>query len=242
MKINARIWLIVVAVGVVLGCGGGGSSVSEVPDPVMRFINASPNSTALDAFANEIQLGNNVPYLGSSANFLSMEPGEYDIISQEDANPETQTIETFTTVKDTSLLAVAYGLVTPPNDEFDKRLRVATFSFDRNRPNGDQARLIVVHAYNAAFENFTPQVDFRNPGDNPQINLPAIDFGANRTVLVDAGPQTFVARRTGTEAEVTPQKTFTFQGGKIYAAIISGVEDAVGTQSPQINYIELQVK
>lgn len=226
----------------VSGCGGAQSGVVVLPDPVIRFINASPNSTALDFAVNDTQIGNNVPYLGSSPTFVSVEQGDYDLMVQEDADPETQALEVSQLNRNQDYISVAIGLVTPPNGEFDKRLRATAAPFNRIRPNGDKARLLVFNAYNRSLGNENPSIDFQNPGDTPTFVINDIPFGEGRELIVDATTQVFVARRNGTEFELTPQNTFTFQGGKIYAAIVSGIEDAAGAQAPKITYVELQTR
>ncbi len=245
-----RVFLAALAFGCILvGCGGSGNTgVTNVPDPAVAFINASPNSTALDVFLNDFQLGKKVGYLSASPlaagvlNFPTYEQNLYDMSVAENADPETQAIETATFNKDTSSLVVAIGLVTPPSTELDKRLRPVQIQFDRKQPNGNQARIIVIHAYNRSLGNDNPNLDFQNPGDNPTIKLTNIAFAGAVGQLIDAGAQTFVARRNGSELEVTPQTTFTFGAGKIYAAIISGIEGGTGIQAPQIKFIEIQPK
>jgi hypothetical protein len=228
----------------VAGCGGSTNSVVVLPDPVVRFINASPNSAGMDMFANDVQVANNVPYLGSNPTFVSTEQGDYDIKVQETSDPtgETQAIEVKQMNRDQDFLAFSCGLVTPPNTEFDKRLRCSMNTFNRTRPNGDKARLIVFNAYVAAPGLDTPSIDFQNPGDTPRFSAGDIPFGEGRELTVDAGPDTFVARRNGTELEIVPQNTFTFGGGKIYAAVVTGIEDSVGATAPKIVYIELQTR
>lgn len=231
------------AVGVVAaGCGGSSGGIIVLPDPVVRFINASPNSAGMDMFLNDTQVGNNVPYLGSSSNFVGVQQGDYDVMVQEssDTTGETQAIEVRQMNRDQDFLAISCGLVTPPNTEFDKRLRCAPFAFNRTRPNGDKARLLVFHAYNRSVGNETPNIDFQNPGDTPRFVVTDIPFGEARELIVDAKLDTFVARFSGSELEITPQNNFTFEGGKIYAAIITGVEDAAGATAPKIVYVEIQ--
>jgi hypothetical protein len=234
---------------VIFGCGGGSTnSPTLAPDPYIGFINASPNSSALDVMVNDSQIGNNVAYLGSSpvsggvVNFLSYEPGDYDLSIQENSDPETQAIEVGSLQRDKSYVLFACGLVVPPSTEFDKRLRPLLFEFDRAKPNGDKARLVIVHSYNRAEGLETPSVDFKNPGDNPAINEQNIAFASAKQILIDAGAQTFVARRNGTEFDVTPESTFTFVGGKIYAAVISGTEGAAAARAPKITFIEILAK
>jgi hypothetical protein len=230
------------AVWVMGGCAGSTTGSVTTPNPVVRFINASPNSVGLDLILNDTTIGSNVPYMGSSATFASVEQGDYDVTVQENADPSTAAIETHQLNRDQDFLAVAVGLVTPPNTDLDKRLRCTPFSFNRARPNGDKARLIVIHAYNRSVGNTTTNIDFQNPGDTPRFKVSDIPFGEGRELVVDAGTDTFVARRGNSELELTPQTTFTFVGGKIYAAVVSGVEDEAGSQAPQIKFIELQTR
>ncbi|MEQ1822652.1 MAG: hypothetical protein ABL949_09085 [Fimbriimonadaceae bacterium] len=236
-----RFGCLMVLCGVVLACGGGGSNNTTTPNPVVRFINGSPNSVALSALANDVAIGTSVPYLGSAPNFVTVEAGDYDFLVQEDGAPETQAVEFKSLNRDQDLLAVAVGLVTPPNTELEKRMICTPFTFNRIKPNGDKSKLIVVNGLNRGLGDFNVSIDFQNPGDTPRFRLANIAFaGAGQELIVDAGSDTFVARRTGSELEVTPQKTFTFEGGKIYLALVSGVEGQTGAQAPKITYIELQ--
>lgn len=229
------------AILVAFGCGGGGSNVTTVPDPVVRFINASPGSVALDCFVDDTTVATRVPYLGSSADFQTLEARGYDVMITENSDLETQTLDFVSFEKDRSHILFAVGLVTPPNTELDKRLRLANVFFDRTRPNGDKARLILIHGYMRSAGNETPNVDFRSPGDNPLVNISNIEFARDRGFLVDAGPQTFELRRSGTESVITTT-SFTFEAGKIYAAVFSGVEGATGAQAPKVTYIPIQVR
>ena len=242
-------WFWSIALLILLGCGGAGNNNNVAPEPLIGFVNASTTSAAIDAFVNETQLGNNVafrgrsPLAGAVLTFRNFEPGEYDLTVQEDTDPEnTQAIETTTLERDKSYLFFAVGLVTPPNTEFDKRLRPVVTEFDRTAPNGGKARLIVVHAYDRAEGFETPAIDFQNPGDNPQFKESNIPYAGGRTVLIDAGAQTFVARRNGAEFDLTPPVTFTFDGGKIYVGIISGIEGGTGARAPLITFHEVQPK
>lgn len=242
-------WFWSIALLIVLGCGGSGNNVTIAPDPVVGFVNASSNSTAIDALVNETQIGNDVAFRGRSPltagalGFQAFEPGEYDFTVQESADPEnTQAIETSTLERDKSYLFVAAGQVTPPNTELEKRLRPIVAEFDRSAPNGGKARLIIVHAYDRAVGFETPPIDFQNPGDNPLFKETNITYAGGRTALIDAGTQTFVARRSGAEFDLTPQATFDFEGGKIYVAIVAGIEDGTGAQAPLITFHEVQHK
>lgn len=245
-----RIVAIAVALAVVFGCGGGGTGTVRPPDPAVAFINASPDSPALDALLNNFQLANNVAYLSSSprsgavTTFATIEPNDYDINVFPDGDPANGSLTTAVMNRDTSILTVAVGL-TDPLADFEKRLQAATFTFDRQRPNGDKARLIIVNGFIGSPGFDSPAVDFRNPGDNALVNVANLAFGASGSALIDSGSQSFVARLTGTDSDagnVTPAATLDFVAGKIYAAIISGVEGEAGAMSPRITFLEIQPK
>lgn len=237
-----------IALLVILGCGGSNTNDNIPPEPLVTFINASTNSTAIDALLNDTQIANNVPHLGFSptaggvATFSSFEPGEYDVTVVESSDPETQESIVENLTRDAAYLFFAAGLVNPPVIDQDKRLRPVLLQIDRTQPNGDKAAIFIFHAYNRAEGFQTPNLDFRNPGDTPVINEQDIAFAGIKGVLVDAGEQTFVARRNGTEFDVTPPTTFTFGGGKAYVAIIKGIEGGTGTSAPGITFVEITTK
>lgn len=241
-------WFWSIALVIVLGCGGSGNNTTVAPDPLVGFVNASTNSTAIDAWVNDAQIGNDVafrnvsPKAGSVLTFLSFEPGEYDFTVQSSTDVQTQAIETNVIERDKSYLFVAAGLVTPPNTEDPKRLRPVVAEFDRTAPNGGKARIVIVHAYDRAEGLETPSIDFQNPGDNPLFKETAITYAGGRGALIDAGTQTFVAKRNGAEFDITPEVTFTFESGKIYVAIVAGIEGGTGALAPAITFHEVQPK
>jgi hypothetical protein len=121
-----------------------------------------------------------------------------------------------------------------------KRLRLSILDYDRTIPNGNKARLIVVNAFNRK-EGFEPTaIDFQD-GDVPQFQLRGIAFGDRQTIVVDAGTIAFEARQADSEL-VYAAKTATFESGKIYLALITGVEDQTGAKIPQIAYIPLPTR
>jgi hypothetical protein len=242
---KTKLWLLGICALVAFGCGGSGNESLTVPDPVVRVINASPDSTALDfkyQTDKVVQVGERIPYLGSSADFISLEPNDYDVIVVEAGNPLTEASEAFDLHKDTSVLTVALGLVFP-NEKLEKRLRTLNFTFDRTKPNGDVARIIVINAMNSS-EEFSENlaVDLRNPGDTPLINVANIEFGAQKTETIDAGTHNLVVRLADSELEITTPKDITFEAGKIYAVVLSGIQDSTGVTEPKITLIELQSK
>lgn len=227
------------AIAVIIGCGGGsGGGSTSLPDPLVKAINASSDSTALDVVLNETVIANNLGYLQAVAGYSTVAPGDYDVLSMEDGVPETQTAEAFVFSSDRSYLVVASGLASVANPDLEKRLRTTIIQVDRNAPNGNKARLVIFHAYNRAVGLQTPNLDFQNPGNTPQFAVKDIGFAGGSIRDIDSGMQTFVARRSETEFEVTPQVTFDFLPGKIYIAIIAGQEDDLN-HPPAISIIQI---
>lgn len=225
------------AAAVVLACGGGGSKFVVV-GPLVRFANASPNSVSLSFWLDLDRLGSGVPYLGSTASFVEVTSGDKDVVAVEESTPESEVriVEVFN--DDTDYLVLAYGLVTPPNTELDKRMDLAVLPVDRQPASDSQARLIIFNGFIAAFGSGNPQIDFRSPGDTPVVNVQDIFFGESQTTIVDAGSQTFQARFAGEEGVLAGPTTFTLVGGKTYLAVVTG-QDGDLSNPPTIAFIQL---
>ncbi|MFN8219177.1 MAG: hypothetical protein U0S12_03475 [Fimbriimonadales bacterium] len=227
----------------VAGCGGGGSNTTLPPDPQVMFVNVSPDSDPLDFLFDDDLLAKDVSYLTPPAAFRSYTPGDRDctvIVNSEDPNSEALWSEAIGLNRDESYIVCSFGLQNF-GDEYLKRLRIAILRTDRTSPN-NSARIVIFHAYNRKSGFDTPTIDFQNPGQNPRYKQEGIVFGNRVELTVDAGTYTFVARRTSTEFEITPQVTKTFESGKIYLAVVSGVEDEVGAKAPQITFFEIPTK
>lgn len=230
--------LLCIGVGLlVVGCGGTGGNGS-LPNPVIRFINVSPDSVALDVLVDDDTIASAIAYLGSSPDFTSVEPGDRDVVMLENGTTLELTADVHAFAKDKSYLTVALGLENFGTENL-KRLRSLVFEIDRTVPNGNKARLFVVHAYNRAPGFDTPNIDFQTPGDNPLFKIPNMAFGDDATISIDSGVQTLEARRNGTTA-VLATGTFTLEAGKLYAAIVTGIEDAASPQDPRILLVEIQ--
>jgi len=223
-----------------VGCGGGGGNTADSQRPTYRLVNASPDTPSLDVFINEEKKGNALPYGGATPDFVSLKPDLYDVTLRATGAAEDAWNQAFQFSNDQDTTMVACGL-TNFGEEFFKRLRPAFVSVNRRPPNGSRARLIIVNAFNRKpdFENVP--VDFKNPGDNPQYDVTNIGPGGSSVLEVDAGSQTFEMRLSGAE-QVFVTKDLTLSAGKIYLVLLSGIEDAPGTQAPDIKLVELQPK
>ncbi|MCO5298289.1 MAG: DUF4397 domain-containing protein [Fimbriimonadaceae bacterium] len=222
-----------------VGCGGSGGNGS-LPNPLVRVINVSPDSVALDLLIDDTTIASAIAYLGSTPDFVSVDPGDRDVVTLEHGTTLELTAEVQTFAKNKSYLAIALGLENFGTENL-KRLRTLIFELDRTVPNGNKARLFVVHAYSRAVGLDTPNIDFQTPGDNPLFKVPNLAFGTNSAITVDSGLQTFEARRNGTTA-VLASGTFTLEAGKLYAAIVTGVEGEAAPKDPKIVLIEIQPK
>jgi len=216
------------------GCGGGGSNNPILPPPTLRFLNGVPDSTRLDFYIDDtLQAG--------SLNFLAMSvssntpAGDHDVTVQETGTITQLDAVAQTFNGNTSYFVTAIGLENF-GSEFDKRVRDVFITPNLTVPNGNKSRLIIVQGFNRAVGFATPNVDFKQPGDNVAIDVTNIAFGTSKSIDIDSGTQEFVVQRSGT-VQVYIDQTFTFVPGKIYVALIDGMEGGTGTLAPQIQYI-----
>ena len=218
-------------------CGGGGGGGRTASKPRIRFVNASPDSTALTYSIDGSVEASAIPYLGLSDKFKDKDPDSYDLSVREDAGSEDldAVVGSFSNEKEYLITTVgleAYGA------EPVKRARIVSPEIDLTVPNGTKSRIYVLHGFLRATGFDTPNIDLRNPGDNPQYKVENIDFGSIGTLTIDATTQTCVARRTGTESVYATQ-TFTFDAGGIYLAIVGGIEGGSAPLDPKITFIKI---
>jgi hypothetical protein len=229
------------------GCGGNDGRILA-NDPTTRFVNASPDATALD-FLMEPEDENNqnlVPgasglaYLQSTPGFLRTDRGDRAVMVRESGTTFEAWSEIFNFAQDEHYVFVGLGLRNF-GTETEKRLRIARVVANRSLPSGNKTRLYVVHAYHSEAGFATPAIDFQHPGDNPQVRLDNIGFAEVREIEVDSIAHTFEARRTGTET-VLAEVTRSLEAGKIYLLLVTGIEGAAGVNAPRLEFIELQTR
>jgi len=240
----------------VSGCGGG--SASSQPDPTVRFVNVSPDTTSLDFALNDDPTAPGLAYLGSSADFSSVDfiapvDGGYDItITQTGGSLELDRVVVSPPFfnRDTDNLVFSIGLANP-NGELLKRAQILIWQINRTAPTGNKARLYPLNALQrpAGFENDVITLQTIDPGnpasiDNPQYSRPDIPYGQGATpapLEIDSGVQTFIGRRGETGAALEVARTqFTFEDGGIYLAVISGIEGSSNSAlQPKVTFIRL---
>lgn len=230
-------FLVVLGSLLVAGCGGGGGRPGQA---TIRFINLVPDSTALEFLLDDDVIDTPKPYLASTPTFARFEAGEKDVRIRESGTTVDIWAELGTFTADRDYLIMALGLENF-NGEFDKRARIGGIDVNRAVPNGNRARIYVVHAYNRMVGFQTPNIDFQTPGENPQYKVADVPFGGNKNIEIDSGSYTFEVRRAGT-TNVLFTTTATLGAGKIYVASVTGVEGAGGAQAPQVQFTELQTK
>jgi hypothetical protein len=221
------------------GCGGGGVG-SNLPDPTVLFINSSPDSNPLDFFINTDKKATALAFL-DPAPVATTKKADHDISVQDSTDQSELDATAFSFADDTKYVSLALGLENYGAETL-KRLRLVTFQYDKNAPNGTKARLLVIHGFMRQTGFDTPNIDFQNPGDNPQFSAQNIAFASSQpsTLTVDSGVSLiFQARRAGTENVYASDPGKTFDAGGIYLALVTGVENGVGNQAPQIKYIKL---
>src|SRR4051812_9946536 len=86
MRIGIGVLLLLVIGSVALavaGCSGGGNS--NLPDPVVRFVNSSPDANPLDYLYDNDLKATGLNYLASSAEF-TVKQGDHDFSVQDSTN------------------------------------------------------------------------------------------------------------------------------------------------------------
>lgn len=228
------------------GCGGENVGI-ELPDPVLMFLNASPDSGDIEFLLNGEVVQPGLAYLEKSPQFIEVEyesdqDGGYDLTTKDAASDLEFDREFVVFNRDTSNLIVAVGIRDHLDSEPEKRVRHYRFTLDRIQPIGNKSRLIVVHAMNRQPGDMTPSIQFRNPGDNPQYRLNDIAVGAARTLVVDSGTWDWEVRRQDADGEVIYATSTgkALEPGKIYIVLVSGIEnDPEPTRQPVITFYEI---
>ncbi|MCC7229158.1 MAG: DUF4397 domain-containing protein [Fimbriimonadaceae bacterium] len=236
MKIGWNAGLLLVVAFSLSACGGGGGGQS-INKPRLRYVNASPDVNPLSFLIDGSIKTTGIAYLGISPAFVDEDAKEYDMAVREDG--ELSDLDSVVTgfENEKEYLVCVAGLKNF-GSEFVKRLRLVTPQIDLTAPNGNKSRIYVFHAFLRSSGLDTPNIDLRNPGDNPQYKVENIAFASTGNLTIDSSTQTFVARRNDSESVYATQ-TFTFAPGGIYLAIVAGVEGQVGVQAPKIEFIKL---
>ncbi len=222
----------------VAGCSGGGGG-NSLPDPMIRFMNSSPDSNPLTFNYDTTSEATDLTYLQLSSN-VTVDDGDHAINLVDTVSGDVIDAISSTFNKDTRYLTIAKGLLNY-GTENEKRLRLINFTYDKTAPNGTKARLLIIHAFNRAAGFMTPNIDFQNPGNNPLYAVTDISYTEEtpRTLVVDSDVSLeFDARRASTE-NVYASATQTFDAGGIYLALITGIEGGTGAQAPSIQFIKL---
>lgn len=228
------------------GCGGGGGNGSGLPDPLIRFVNSSPDSNPLDFFINADNKGPGVVFPTATAE-VSTKKGDKDISVEDSTNQIEQDAIGVTFNNDAKYIAMTVGLENF-GSETAKRLRLTAFQYDKNAPNGSTARLLIMHAYMRDVGFDTPNLDFQGGNvlsydpNNPQFKVSDIPFANAQPSVLEVDSDTaliFQARRATTENVVASDASHTFDAGGIYLVLITGVENGVGVEAPQVKYIKL---
>lgn len=228
---------------VVLGCGGGGTAVTE-DEPLVYFVNASTDAGAIDIKMDDVIAENDLAYKSFSTDFAEFEfkdddPDGYDVSFHDGTTDAELDRRAFVFSKDTSSVVVAHGIRNFASGEDLKRLRMAAFVVNRQVVNGNRCRLIVFHGLEAGTGLFTPSVVFKNPGSNPQFQTQTINPGTVQVIEVDSGNQSWEVKRSDTEGIFVSTSSL-LTPGAVYVVLISGVDGAAfPADQPSVTFIKL---
>jgi hypothetical protein len=215
-------------------------------------VNSSPDAPALDFYIDDRVTGNSLAYLGASPAYVRTDPEEKDLSVTRDGSLEQIEAKTFTFANDRYYAILTIGKLN--FTEFLNRIQLVELEINVTTPIGNTARIIPVNAFLRADDQLTPNVDIRSPGDNPAFrreNIAYATAGASFDVPVNpnAAQRTleFVVRRNGSDRQYIPATVgqtvrFTPESGRVYLAMITGIEGQTGAQAPQIRFIRLPIK
>ena len=228
-----------------VGCGGGGGGITA-DSPTVFLVNASPDSAALDFLLNEDVRGLDFQYLETGSDFetipfISDADGAYDLIIRDNVTNEEYDVENRVFDNSTHSAIITVGIQGFVTGEEIKRLRSIVVGIDRAAPNGNKARLYIVHAFVRETGSSTPLILFQNAGENPQFATGGIDFASSASLTVDSGTMDWVAKRQDADSPVIyAQATETLDAGAVYLVLVSGIEnDADPLRLPKLTFIKL---
>lgn len=232
-----------------VGCGGGGGGGSSNTDARVTYVNASPDSSTLDFALDGTVKASAVPY-GTATAFTTTKPQDDDVSLRATGNSTDLWSESHTFGTDSDNVVVGIGLQNPPTDgsetpsapELEKRLVLAYTSINRTAPVGNRARIVVVNGFVRQAGDPTPSVDFRNPEDPPTTNATGLAFGGSTSLDLDSGTANYEVRQTGTDQVFVASTPLTLAPGKVYIALISGLEGATDATAPAIHLIPITTR
>jgi hypothetical protein len=218
------------------GCGGGGGGTT--PRSTVKVINAIPDlGTSLETQINGLAAGTTATYLADNA-FFSIEPADVDLAIKETGAVEDLDIIANVFNSDASYIVAGMGIKNF-GTEFEKRPRIGLFEVNRAEPNGSKARVFVLNALTGPTEFPSPTLDFQD-GDLPRFPFTDIEFSKAKVLTVDTGTYTYEARANDSEL-VYASSSLTFESGKVYFAVVSGIVNGSGASAPTIRVFELPV-
>ncbi len=226
----------IVSIFLIAGCGGSGGG-SSTPDPVVQYYNGSSDSGPLDFWLNTSNEATQAFDTASGA-FESVNPDEMDVILNSAGLEDQLDAILFLFQKDKDYIISALGLKNYGSEPL-KRLQLTIHEVNRQFINGNTARLVIINGYNRATGFETANLDFQNPGNNPQFKVSDIAFTQAKTATITSGAQSFEVRTNGTE-DILISTSHTLTAGKTYLVYILGQEGGSGDATPKVTFIELE--
>lgn len=215
------------------GCGGSGDS-EGTPDPKIRTLNLSPDST-LDFTINGDVKSEDVTYLSDAFKSVTREPKSYDFGIRAAGSTVDLVNEGYTIQSGGNYVYAAVGLQTFGDDN-SQRLRGTLIGYDRRSPGEAKTRVIAVNAEIPESGTEPSPVVFEAPGESPAFTFGSVAFGASASQVLDSGPQTIEVRADGAEGTIS-SATVTLLPGRTYIAAYSGKSGGTGNQAPAIRFL-----
>lgn len=216
------------------GCGGSGGDSDGTPDPRIRTLNLSPDST-LDFTINGDTKSEDVTYLSEEFHSITREPKTYDFGIRAANSTVDLVNEGYTIQSGGNYVYAAVGLQTFGDDP-SQRLRGALIGYDRRSPGEAKTRVIAVNAEIPESGTEPSPVVFEAPGESPAFTFGSVGFGSSASQVLDSGPQTVEVRADGAEGTIATA-TVSLLPGRTYIAAYTGRSGGTGVQAPAIRFL-----
>lgn len=227
-----------VSIFAILGCGGAGRRDTRF---FYRLTNAVTDVSGVDFRVDKNVTNSNVQF-GDSTTFVEVNDTEplifFDIL-EAGTNNDIDSI----VVEKQSLQSVhLFGLGVFNPGSLQPQARLVPVIVNRDQPQGNNARIVLVHGYVRAAGTQTPNIDFVRSGRISPV-VEDLAFGASSTFNLAAGTYDFEVRIADLMTGVLFTRTgVTIQAGKIYVFLLQGLEGAGGNLTPAINIFEEPVR
>lgn len=218
------------------GCAGGGLGVFPF---FYRLTNGIVDVAAVDLQVDKQVAATNVAF-GDSTAYVETDTSPptlifFDLLEAGTSNFIDSIV--FTKQRDISVHLFGVGMDNP--GPLQPQGRLVPVNVNRRTPQGNNARLVVVHGFVRAAGTQTPNIDFFRSGQIGAL-ISDLEFGNAETITLAEGTYDFEVRIAGLMSGtlMTTPSPVTIEARKVYIVMLRGLEGGAGALAPQIYIFE----